>query len=81
VNTQTKQLRAKLILKRVLVCGAVTGVIAVALILDTTAYVDDIHLPAEPPKLLDDAPVVDITAGRRSEITRHRECYAQFIRW
>ena len=37
------------------------------------AYVDDIHLPAESPKLLDDAPVIAITSGRRGEITRHGE--------
>jgi hypothetical protein len=46
MNTRTKQLRAKVILKRALVCGAVTGVIAAALILDTTAYADD--RPASP---------------------------------
>ena len=41
MNSRTKQQRARLILKRVLVCGAVTGVIAAALVLDTTAYADD----------------------------------------
>jgi hypothetical protein len=33
--------RAKLIAKRLLVCGVVGGVIAAALVLDTTAYADD----------------------------------------
>jgi hypothetical protein len=35
------QQRAKLIVKRLLVCGVVTGVIAAAVVLDTTAYADD----------------------------------------
>ena len=33
--------RAKLIVKRVLICGVVGGVFAAALVLDTTAYADD----------------------------------------
>jgi len=33
--------RAELIVRRLLVCGAVGGVIAAALVLDTTAYADD----------------------------------------
>ena len=45
------------------------------------AYLDDIHLPTEPPKLLDDAPVIAITSGQRGEITRHGERDAQFIGW
>jgi hypothetical protein len=48
---------------------------------EVAAYVDDIHLPTQLPKLLDDAPVEDITAGRHSEIARHGEGNAQFIRW
>ena len=40
------------------------------------SYVDDIHLPTEPPKLLDDAPVIAITSSRDTEITRHGECNA-----
>jgi hypothetical protein len=30
---------------------------------EAAAYVNDIHLPTEPPKLLDDASVIAITAG------------------
>jgi hypothetical protein len=45
------------------------------------SYVGDIHLPTEPPKLLDDAPVIAITSSRDTEITRHGECNAGFIGW
>ena len=37
------------------------------------SQVEDVHLPTQRPKLLDDAPVIAITSGRRGEITRHGE--------
>ena len=45
------------------------------------AYVGDIDVPTEPPKLLDDASIIAITSGRRGEITRHGERKVQFIAW
>jgi hypothetical protein len=39
----------------------------------TVSQIEDIHLPTQPPKLLDDAPVIAITSGRCGEITRHGE--------
>src|SRR5262252_2715095 len=48
------------------------------------SQVEDIHPPTQPPKLLDDAPVIAITSGRRGEITRHGErntpCLARRLR-
>ena len=43
------------------------------------AYVGNIDVPTEPPKLLDDASIIAITSGRRGEITRHGERKVQFI--
>jgi hypothetical protein len=37
------------------------------------SQVENIHLPPQPAELLDDAPVIAITSGRRGEITRHGE--------
>ena len=37
------------------------------------SQVEDIRLPTQPPKLVDDAPVIAITSGRRGKITRYGE--------
>jgi hypothetical protein len=40
---------------------------------EALSHVDNIHLPTEPPKLLDDASIISITSSRRGEIARHDE--------
>jgi hypothetical protein len=35
------------------------------------AYVGDIHLPTQPPKLLDNPSIIAITSGGRGEVTGH----------